>query len=683
MEGFAAFRGLAALSMAFRGLLLPSVAFCCLLLLAVAADAAFQDLGAGARAPGMGNAFTGLADDVYAIYYNPAGLAQLEGPEASVAYSALYVGLTDGSNLGVQQAAYAQPLGKGGRYGSGGFMYQRFGLDSLYDEQEIFFSYGKSVFKSETKGQLYLGLNAKYLDRSFSQDAQSATGCSGFQCGEGANTVLSGKSNATAPSADLSALYRFPDKKIQTGLDLQNVNSPNVAFSGTDKVSPSAHWGTTYKTTWMNIDGEIDEDPDPAGGYDTDAIAAAERYFPTLEFGTFGFRGSLGYGSRQWEQITLGLSYRLDKFQVDYGFMMPVSGIPGTSGTHRVDLTFNFGATTVEDQISRGLLRKAQDLLNPPPLKAKIGELEKNDMRDPHDLKDPALATVRAFVDAGLYLKAADAMDAYIQSQKQKTPPLDMSYTRLLRRLKVNADAYPEYTHPVEKWEVLLSSGLAHFAYGDDRHAILEDAYALSLTPEDETVGVYLKDVEKGTGLKAVMVSPDNPEGFLGELVRRAKIASVRGDYERARRILEDALYLDGNDPTALERMGSLDWAQGRYEDAALAWEKALRFEKRPGEIEAINTYLPLARSRLGKQGQPGLALPGQTAPRTSAGAAPKKAVADPRFVERLYNRAIEHYARGEYLQAEAMFLWILQIDPQNLPAQKALERIKLMNQHP
>ncbi len=441
------------------------------LLLASPARAAFQDLGAGARAPGMGNAFTGLADDVYAIYYNPAGLAQLEGPEASVAYSALYMGLSDGSNLGIQQAAYAQPLGKGGRYGSGGFMYQRFGLDSLYAEQEIYFSYGKSVFKSDAKGQLYLGLNAKYLDRSFALDANSATGCNGFACGQGSNNILSGKSNATAPTADLSALYRFPNGKLQTGLDLENVTSPNVAFNGTDKVTPSAHWGVAYKTLWMNLDGEIDMNPDPIGGNDEDAIAAAERYFPTLEYGTFGLRGSLGYGSRQWEQITMGLSYRLDKFQVDYGFMMPVSGISGTTGTHRVALTFNFGATTVEDQISRGLLRKAQDLLNPPPVKAKIGELEKNDMRDPHDLKDPILASVRAFVDQGLYQKAADALDAYIQSQKEKTPPLDASFTRLWRRLRLNADAYPEYTHPVEKWEILLSSGLSHFAYGDDRHA--------------------------------------------------------------------------------------------------------------------------------------------------------------------------------------------------------------------
>ena len=39
----------------------------------------FLNWGAGARAMGLGKAFTGLADDPSAIYYNPAGLA-LQNP---------------------------------------------------------------------------------------------------------------------------------------------------------------------------------------------------------------------------------------------------------------------------------------------------------------------------------------------------------------------------------------------------------------------------------------------------------------------------------------------------------------------------------------------------------------------------------------------------------------------------
>ena len=39
--------------------------------------------GSGARAAGLGYAFTGIADDATAISWNPAGLTQIYGMEAS------------------------------------------------------------------------------------------------------------------------------------------------------------------------------------------------------------------------------------------------------------------------------------------------------------------------------------------------------------------------------------------------------------------------------------------------------------------------------------------------------------------------------------------------------------------------------------------------------------------------
>src|SRR3954463_7326455 len=45
-------------------------------------SANFLKLGIGPRAIAMGDAQVGLANDVYATYWNPAGLARLETPEA-------------------------------------------------------------------------------------------------------------------------------------------------------------------------------------------------------------------------------------------------------------------------------------------------------------------------------------------------------------------------------------------------------------------------------------------------------------------------------------------------------------------------------------------------------------------------------------------------------------------------
>src|SRR5437868_6492711 len=50
----------------------------------------FLRVGVGARAPGMGGAFSPVADDATAIYWNPAGLAMLEKKEVSVSYNAYF-----------------------------------------------------------------------------------------------------------------------------------------------------------------------------------------------------------------------------------------------------------------------------------------------------------------------------------------------------------------------------------------------------------------------------------------------------------------------------------------------------------------------------------------------------------------------------------------------------------------
>ncbi len=48
---------------------------------------AFLKLGAGARALGMGGAFTAVADDHSAFIYNPAGVALVKGQEVGLSYA--------------------------------------------------------------------------------------------------------------------------------------------------------------------------------------------------------------------------------------------------------------------------------------------------------------------------------------------------------------------------------------------------------------------------------------------------------------------------------------------------------------------------------------------------------------------------------------------------------------------
>lgn len=70
------------------------------------AGATFLKLGAGARAGAMADAFTAVADDAFAAYYNPAGLSTLSGPQLGGAHSALFQGVS------YQSLAFVYPFGR-------------------------------------------------------------------------------------------------------------------------------------------------------------------------------------------------------------------------------------------------------------------------------------------------------------------------------------------------------------------------------------------------------------------------------------------------------------------------------------------------------------------------------------------------------------------------------------------
>ena len=54
----------------------------------------FEKIGVGARAAGMGGAFSALADDISALFWNPAGIARLKGDNVSATYTAWFGGIS-------------------------------------------------------------------------------------------------------------------------------------------------------------------------------------------------------------------------------------------------------------------------------------------------------------------------------------------------------------------------------------------------------------------------------------------------------------------------------------------------------------------------------------------------------------------------------------------------------------
>lgn len=122
----------------------------------------FLEIGASARSISVGSAFIGLADDVSATYWNPAGLAQLEGPAISI-MDRLNIFDTNYAN-----SALAFPIGS---LGIIGLNFTYYGVDEIIaynnkgqetgnltdKESALAISYAYSI------GKFLIGTNLKYI----------------------------------------------------------------------------------------------------------------------------------------------------------------------------------------------------------------------------------------------------------------------------------------------------------------------------------------------------------------------------------------------------------------------------------------------------------------------------------------------------------------------------------------
>lgn len=168
---------------------------------------------------------------------------------------------------------------------------------------------------------------------------------------------------------------------------------------------------------------------------------------------------------------------------------------------------------------------------------------------------------------------------------------------------------------------------------------------------------------------------PAAPEPVtLPELLTGIEAAYRKGDYERGLALVKRVYELKLTDVTTYDRVGSIYYVLGRYGEALTVWQQALPLEKNLRRRRELAQSISVARHTLGlgPEGRPAPAPAAKPKPRVPA-ATPDKA-----FIERLYQAGVRHYAAGEYLQATTVFLRIAQLDPGNLKAAKALERLNL-----
>jgi len=191
---------------------------------------AFDRMGVGARPKGMGDAFTAIGDDANSVYWNPAGIAQIEKSQLSVMHKDLLgLGLINYEFLG-----YVHPnVGKG----SLGFSWIR--LDTTrnvefmdYTENTYIISYGVRIVPS-----LNFGGNIKYYSVDYEK------GGSGL-------------------GADIGILYKTFGGHLNFGLLYQDFNGTKIRWEtqAEDKLPANLRLGLGFRPNpYLNLALDLDK----------------------------------------------------------------------------------------------------------------------------------------------------------------------------------------------------------------------------------------------------------------------------------------------------------------------------------------------------------------------------------------------------------------------------------------
>ena len=296
----------------------------------------FLDIGVGGRALGMGSAYTAVANDVTAGYWNPAGLARIKFPEIMLMHDQRYA-----DAVSFNYGAGAMSLSKTETVGLSLIVLNVSGIPNTlnalidYNHNGIFDSgdrldYSKITFFSATDVAL-IGSYAKRASDNFSY---------------GANVKFIrrsiGSTYGTGIGFDVGALYT-PFRNFNLGANLQNATTTVVAWTtGTTEVSPpTLATGASYDLSigpvgvtpaldlLFNADNLGASSTVHLGPLSADVRAGAEVSYKNVI--------AIRAGYNEVKQFTVGAGIHLPKLEIDYSFArFAYSGSLGD--THRISL---------------------------------------------------------------------------------------------------------------------------------------------------------------------------------------------------------------------------------------------------------------------------------------------------------------------------------------------------------
>jgi hypothetical protein len=270
----------------------------CLALLACAAAALparawFEDSDVGARPLGLGRAYSAIADDASALYWNPAGLAGLARSDLVLVYARPYAA----QGLHTSYGSVARPL----KQGTVAFSWNHVGVSDALGEDMFTLGAAREVYSGAGGLRVSLGAAVKLARLSFPSYVDP----------ESQELVDFG--SCARVTADAGMLVRV-NQRLSLGGTLRNLGSPEFAL---DRAGAS---GATELPSLFQVGAAYRWDEESTVAVDLEKVAPGKVL---VNFGGEiwfydGFAMRVGMTG---PSATGGVSIKSKKFLVDLGFM--------------------------------------------------------------------------------------------------------------------------------------------------------------------------------------------------------------------------------------------------------------------------------------------------------------------------------------------------------------------------
>jgi hypothetical protein len=264
----------------------------------------------------MGKTFVAVADDASAVYWNPAGLVQVQPRQVTAVYASLYED-TAYSFLGYSHPLpHTRTINENGVLGLGivSLESRNFQLRDAFNED-----IGKAGV-SETAGIISYG---NYLMMPFMSYGVSF---------KAVKQIIDSRS-ATGYGADIGCLLLVADTNITVGLSVQNIIAPKLKLNqATDEYPLSVTAGLSdrpYRNLLIAID----------------VNKTAKRDYKLHVGGEYLIAGKLSIRAGIDEtELTCGAGFKLGNYSIDYAFAMndAWAGHEDLGASHRIGFTAGF-----------------------------------------------------------------------------------------------------------------------------------------------------------------------------------------------------------------------------------------------------------------------------------------------------------------------------------------------------